>query len=102
MKYRNPLAYIATKVLANHLHDAFVPCTPRHSATKLFRALAYPASRPVSTSIYRPLEIAPKTPEKAQIARNVKEPFAPKTRVSRPAAVRANGGLRGSSATRWR
>jgi hypothetical protein len=100
-KYRRPLFYAVTKVLANHIHDVIAPRRPSISAAKLYRDLCYPPARPVSAPIYRTPEIAPKTPEKAQIARNVEVPFVAKTRVSRPAAVRANGGLRGSSATRW-
>ena len=121
MKYKRPLAYAATKSMANVIHDMAVPRRVRPS--RLQNLLE---TRPVSTSTPSihpreyytppaPIEVRgnqypPEAPiygaPRAEISRD--EPFYQPippiwvNRSTRPAAVKANGGLRGSTATKWK
>ena len=93
MKYRFPLAYAVTKVLANHIHAAIVPVRP----TKLISLKT------------RPIDIGREhTPaERTECIRQIAE-VLPRIKSgtvigkqSRSAAIKTGGGLRGSRATRW-
>lgn len=93
MKYRFPLAYVVTKVLANHIHAAIVPVRQ---------------TKPISLKT-RPIDIGREhTPaERVECIWQIAEalPRIKKATIrerSRSAAIKTGGGLRGSNATRWK
>lgn len=106
MKYQRPLTYGLVKTMANIIHDhcrraqAKVgpidigrPHTAAEREACIYQiALALPRLPTPAAPIYRAHRAS--TPR----------PFVAKSTpyVSRPAAVKSNGGLRGSTATRWR
>lgn len=100
MKYRYPLAYAATKVLANHIHAAVVPRA--RTSTRAYReAMGWHDPSPAST--FTPPRSEPRQTVRADppISR-ARSAYVARTRDSRPPAVKTNGGLRGSTATKWR
>jgi len=106
-RVRSPIRYVITRVLANHIHAAITPRPRPRRAPKWVQALASKPSNVPSYSTYPsaaemgiPRQIVPDQPESVEIARKVS--VAPRLKtVSRPAAVKRNGGLRGSTASRW-
>ncbi len=112
MKYRYPLAYAATKVVANYIHDNVLGQTrlPRARASSPeYRAMMgwadtgaisqYPAPVTELPETLRPVRATAPLYE-ARSASPVLE--RPRRDYSRPAAVKRNGGLRGSTASRWK
>jgi hypothetical protein len=98
MKYVRPLAYMGTKVFANAFHSVLVPRMPRiHPACHIEPGNARERIRTVAQSAPQVFETQP-----APVREREYVPYTPKPYVSRPAAVKRNGGLRGSTATRWK
>lgn len=108
MKYRRPLAYAFTKVLANHIHAAMVP--RKVYASKLARAsepLAFSTNGSPKMEDWTTNRLAVTKEEKAQCVEQIAEvlprvEYKPVRWKPVHAAVKRNGGLRGSSATRWK
>lgn len=90
MKYRFPLAYAATKVLANHIHAAMVgrPVQPRKCRVSYQVIHKTRSAKPIDLTS-SPLPRARKTTKWISVK-------------SYSAATKQNGGLRGSSATKWK
>lgn len=109
MKYRRPLAYMVTKVLANHIHAAIVP--RRVYPSRLARAsepLTFSTNGSPKMEDWTTNRLAVTKEEKAKCVEQIAE-VLPRVESYKPArwkpvhaAVKRNGGLRGSTATRWR
>ena len=108
MRYKRPLAYAFTKVLANHIHAAMVPRPVR--AHKLA-----PISEPLEFSTHGSPDIQDWTTNRLAVTKEEKAPCIEQIAEVLPrvgykparwkpvhAAVKRNGGLRGSTATRWK
>jgi len=77
LKYVSPLRYMGTKIVADAIHSVLGPRRP----VRVPDVCRLPNERVTSLAESRPVfDRAP----------------------GRPAAVKSNGGLRGSTATRWR
>jgi hypothetical protein len=110
MRYKRPLAYMVTKVLANHIHAAMVP--RKVYASKLARAsepLTFSTHGSPKMEDWTTNRLAVTKEEKAQCVEQIAEvlpriekPYRPAPWKPAHAAVKRNGGLRGSTATRWR
>lgn len=122
MKYRFPLAYAATKVMANSIHEAMVPRRVR--AARMTESGIVDIGRSHTTAerkeCIRQIAMAlPRLPAQGQYplatestapiyeVRSTRSPefCAPplsRSKRERPAAVKRNGGLRGSTATKWK
>lgn len=127
MKYRRPLTYAVTKVLANHIHAAI---TPRRFP---FRARLDDVSKPIRFSTHgspdmkdwtinrlavgevehdycvrQIAKVLPKvevsTPHIEVVKPRMKTTQKPiaQWKPARPVATKRNGGLRGSTSSRWK
>lgn len=113
MKYRFPLAYAATKVMANIIHDRIVRRPVRAHRACEIRSLVVPLPRqtvraipPTSTASYREYPEKEETvvvkPRAVEVPKQVIPTQSWTHQPRRPAATKSNGGLRGSTATKWR
>jgi hypothetical protein len=111
MKYKFPLAYAATKVLANHVHESIAPRAPRlvrePNLVNIGRKHT-PAERAAcihQIALALPRVPAPEPRQTVRAAEPIYEArsaYSPCRTPSRPAAIKSNGGVRGSTATKWR
>ena len=105
LKYLSPIRYMGTKIFANSIHAAltrprFVPSSHfldlRTARTAPAIAKAAKVIAQEMKQIERPLTATPRMRPSREI------PYLSKSYLSKPAAVKGNGGLRGSTATRWK
>jgi hypothetical protein len=99
MKYIHPVFYAGTKLFADSIFSCFGGGTP----TRLPAHLRHVLELPKPVSLPRPpvscTYVTPPVRETISVAPRLRPKVAA---PSRPAAVKRNGGLRGSTATRWR
>ncbi len=102
MKYIHPTFYAGTKLFADSIFSCFGGGAPTRLPAHLRHVLELPKKEPRLRP--PPLEpIVPVRPTPVYDTFYVAQKTRPKASASqRPAAVKRNGGLRGSTATRWR
>ena len=131
MRYKRPLAYMVTKLLADRIHRVIVPRQPRFRAPRVLEHLNFSTHGSPRMEDWTTNRRAVTKEEKArcvhQIAlvlprvevtvpkiaetfarvegeriERVEKPYKPAPWKPAHAAVKRNGGLRGSTATRWK
>lgn len=104
-KYLSPIRYIGTKIFANSIHAAltrprFAPSSRdldlRTARTAPAIAKAMKVMAQEIKRIERPLTVTPRIRPSREV------PYLSRSYLSKPVAVKSNGGLRGSTATRWK